>query len=480
MFDTLPFLLLMPPITLDTPFGFSIDLSFWQWFFSLPSLEAAKVLFALGGWTILFYILFKAGVELWVEYRQKTKYMAKWQWVLLAVDVPALFIQTPKAVEQIFAHLSGAQVSCNIPEKFWRGKKQKWFSFEIISIEGYIQFLVRTEVEYRDLVEAAIYAQYTEAEITEVEEYVDSIPDRYPTAEYDIFGVEFQLAQNEAFPIRTYPSFEYKMGKDASVLSDPMAALLENFTRIGQGEDLWMHLLIEPTGNAWKEKGIAVVKEMMGQKAEHKASIASTLLSFPQGLMSELMSAIAGPSEGDAPEEKKERKELTPGMRGTVEAIEEKIAKLGFKSKLRVLYAARKDVYNPSRCIDGFIGAVNQFHIMNRNALVPYAITLSKYDKTQRKTLRLKNTFVKTFKKRKMRWKKSNGYVLNIEELATVWHFPLPFVKTPLLQKSGYKRAEPPSGLPVEAMENPLRKRGMGENKPVADEPAPPENLPYG
>ena len=145
----------MPPVTLDTPFGLSIDLSFWQGFFGLSSFGQAETIFALGGLTILFYIFFKAGAELWVEYRQKTKFMAKWQWVLLAVDVPALFIQTPKAVEQIFAHLSGASVSCNIPEKFWRGKKQKWFSFEIVSIEGYIQFLVRTEIEYRDLVEPA-------------------------------------------------------------------------------------------------------------------------------------------------------------------------------------------------------------------------------------------------------------------------------------------------------------------------------------
>ena len=104
-------------------FDMTIDLSFWQWFFNLPIFEAAKVIFALGAWTLLFFVFFKAAVELWVEYREK-KYTSKWQWVLLAVDVPALFIQSPKAVEQIFAHLSGALTSPNIFEKFWKGKKQ--------------------------------------------------------------------------------------------------------------------------------------------------------------------------------------------------------------------------------------------------------------------------------------------------------------------------------------------------------------------
>ncbi len=474
-------LLFMPPVTLDTPFGFSIDLSFWQWFFSLSSIGQAKALFALGAWTILSYVVFKAGAELWVEYREKTKYMAKWQWVVLAVDVPALFIQTPKAVEQVFANLSGSLGSRNVVEKFWQGKKQKWFSFEIVSIEGYIQFLIRTEAEYRDLVEASIYAQYTDAEITEVEDYVENVPSKYPNDEYDVFGVEFKLAEKDAYPIRTYPDFEYKISIDV-VFSDPMAATLENFTRIGHGENLWMQLMIEPTGSSWKEEGINLAKELMGHEVKKKGStFLSALVSFPAAVLKELVTALqAGGGEEGGAEAREAKKELTPGVKSTVEAIEEKIAKIGFKSKLRVLYAARKEVYNPSRCVDGFIGAMNQFHVQSRNALVPYMITLARYDQSGKKTKKLKNTFVKVFKARKTRWKKSNGYILNIEELATIWHFPLPFVKTPLLSKSGYKRSEPPFSLPVEVTESPLKKMGMDGGETQNSEPAPPENLPYG
>ncbi|MBT6334514.1 MAG: hypothetical protein HOJ29_00825 [Candidatus Magasanikbacteria bacterium] len=46
--------------------------------------------------------------------------------------------------------------------------------------------------------------------------------------------------------------------------------------------------------------------------------------------------------------------------------------------------------------------------------------------------------------------KKARSFILNLEELATVWHFPLSHVKTPLIQKSATKRAEPPAGLPIE------------------------------
>ena len=466
---------------LELPFGLTIDWSFWSWFVSLSVPRAALALFALGGWTLLAFFFFKAGAELWAEYREKAKYTKNWNWVLLAVDIPALFIQTPKAVEQIFAHLSGALSHIDIGQKFWQGKKQKWFSFEIISIEGYIQFLIRTEAEFRDLVEASIYAQYTEAEITEVEDYVDNIPDSFPNADYDVMGAEFKLSENDAYPIRTYPEFQYNLSKDA-VFSDPMAAILENFSRIGYGENFWMQLIVEPVGGHWKEEGIELAKELMGHsESPHGPSFADRIMAFFHSLGAELFLALFGgePSESHDSEHE-DKANITPGMKETVELIERKVDKIGFKSKMRILYAAQSAVFNPARCIEGFIGAMNQFHQQNRNGLVPFMSTHAHYDSSHRKSNQLKKSFVKVFKKRKMKWKTCNGYILNIEELATIWHFPLPFVKTPLLQKAGYKRGEAPAGLPVESSESPLKRRLASPPALEAPATAPPEELPFG
>ncbi len=468
--------------------GFTIDFSFWEWFFSLSLPEAAAVLFALFGWVILILFFFKAGAEMWVKYRQDTKYIPQWKWVILAVDIPPLFIQTPKAVEQIFAHLSGAAMHINVRDKFWTGKRQKWFSFEIVSIEGYIQFLIRTEETYRDLLEAAIYAQYPEAEITEVEDYVNYIPNRYPNSEYDVMGVEFKLAEKLPYPIRTYPSFEYSLSKDV-VFSDPMAAILESFTRLGRGEHMWMQLLVEPTDDHWKEEGIELAKKLMGQESEpHGSSIISKLSGVPLAILQELSNIWHWnfePGETHGAEKKEiSVNRLSPGAKDTVQALEEKIAKIGFKSKLRVLYAGRNDVYKGDRYTDSFVGAISQFSIQNRNAVVPYMATHSHYDnKRHRRSYLWKNTFVKVFKARKERWKKCRGYILNIEELATIWHFPLPFVKTPLLQKASAKRAEPPASLPVEWSEAPIRPKAVTQFPSPNPEPESiisPEDLPYG
>ncbi len=459
----------MDPWIIGTPFGFSIDLSLWQNIFALPILTFIKVLFALIGWPFLALFLAYMAAHLWLDYR-RAKSSHHWKWVLLAVDIPPMFIQTPKAVEQIFAHLSGARIQPNIGEKFWQGKKQKGFSFEIVSIDGYIQFLIRTEEGFRDLVEAAIYAQYTEAEITEVEDYVDNIPAHYPDSEYDMFGVEFGLEEDDAYPIRTYPSFEYNISKDA-VFSDPMAAILENFSRISYGENFWLQLIIEPIDNHWKEKGIKLVKKLLsGDDGHgHSSSGLSKLMGASSSLLGDFSNVFNG-VEADSHGKKnqgghdvkleKKISDLTPGARNTMEAVEEKILKIGFKSKLRVLYAAKKSVYNPARCISGFIGAINQFHIIGRNALVPHEVTEAHYMFKDRKENHLKSHFIHAFKKRKLKVG-GDPYILNIEELATLWHFPLPFVKTPLLQKAGAKRAEPPAGLPFDMPEGWPTKKGM-------------------
>jgi hypothetical protein len=60
------------------------------------------------------------------------------------VDVPRMNEQTAKAVEHIFSTIAGAYSGLDRFEKYWLGKFQPSFSFEIVSIGGYVQFLVHT------------------------------------------------------------------------------------------------------------------------------------------------------------------------------------------------------------------------------------------------------------------------------------------------------------------------------------------------
>ncbi len=427
-------------------------------FFLQDTADVVLQLFAIFGYLILFWLVGMVFKEMFLEYRQE-KYKHKWKWVLLAVDTPALNVQTPKAVEQFFFHLAGAFNSPNLGEKFWHGYKQRWFSFEIISIEGYIQFLIRTEETFRDLVEAALYAQYPDIEVTEVEDYVNAAPNKFPDSNYDMWAADFSLATDDAYPIRTYREFEHSISKD-TVLKDPMGAFLESFSRIGQGEQMWFQILTEPISNSWKEHAIEKINELIGDTTSHAhggSKIADAITSAPFKLLEHVgdqvfaREASTGGHDDGHSGPPNNLSYLTPGQGKLVEAMEKKISMLGFKTKMRGVYLARKEVFRPSRGVNALLGALQQYNIPTANSIVPKFSTSAHYFFGKRRANTRKTLMMKAYKKRKIATG-ANACILNVEELATIWHFPMSHVKTPALMKSRAKSAEPPMGLPLESM----------------------------
>ena len=165
-----------------------------------------RILFWYGGALPLAIVFIWGVLQLWL-YDRQGKFAAKQKYILLALDIPQNNAQSPRAVENMFAYLNGAQKSINLMEKWWEGAYQLSFSFEIVSIEGYIQFLIRTPESFRAFIETAIYTQYPDAEISQVEDYIIGTPDYFPNPEYDLWGSEFILTANPAFPIKLYEEF---------------------------------------------------------------------------------------------------------------------------------------------------------------------------------------------------------------------------------------------------------------------------------
>lgn len=428
-------------------------------FFTQPLVGLMFDMFAVFGWLVIVYLLLYAGFIFYIDYRE-SKGTEDWEWVLLAIDIPQMNMQTPMAVEQLFSHLAGAYDQPGIRDIFYRGFKQRWFSFEIISIEGYIQFLIRTEKTLRDLVEASVYAQYPQADITLVEDYVSYVPDIYPNDTHDVWIADFATSENDAFPIRSYREFEHNISKD-TVLKDPMGTFLESFSRISSGEQMWFQIIIQPIGNKWKEDAIKKVKELIGDKSGgSKSKFLSTLrdnvITKEVGnSLNEIVSQLTGGGGISSQEESRAKADepnnlryMTPGQMKVVEAIETKINKIGLKTKMRAIYIARKEVFQPERGIHALIGAINQFNVPTANSIVP---VVSTSQNTKRQSDAKKNELMKAYKKRKINIG-GNSFVLNIEELATVWHFPMSHVSTPMLQMAQLKTSQPPSGLPVERL----------------------------
>lgn len=371
---------------------------------------------------------------------------------MLEIRPPKEVRKSPKAMEQVFAGLHGIYV---IPvkwhDKFLKGKVLDWYSFEMIGRGGETHFYIRTQEKYKNVVESQIYAQYPESEISEVPDYVNDLPIILPDENYDLWGSEFILNKPDVFPIRTYPEFEEKgMGPDDPKRVDPLASLSELFSTLHAGEQMWIQVLGSPASDSWVKKGQAEIDKLMGkQSPSKKAGFLSDMIFAIDKSISEIAPGPAGDMKEEKRLERPERLDLTPspGKHDIMKAIEKSWDKLGYQTGIRFVYIGPKDAFHQAH-VAGVTGAFRQFSSQNLNGFKHNKLTLT-FAKGLFKKSKLYNKKVaiyQAFKERRMPLMK---YVLNIEELATVFHFPDVGVKSPLLPRVEAKKGEPPAGLPI-------------------------------
>jgi hypothetical protein len=413
------------------------------------------------GWIPIVITLGWGFIAMWQNDRHG-KYVGKLKYTLLAIDVPSVTEQTPKAFENLFASLLATKSSITWKEKWIDGKLHPVFSFEIVSTQGYIQFLVRTQKKFRDVIEAGIYANYPEAEISEVEDYAVKYPKEFPNDEYEMWGGEMKLDKNQMFPIRTHLDFEDRISQE---IKDPLAVTLEQMAKMRAGEHFWIQILVQPSSNDWQKKSVEHVNKLYGVEKKAKKSalqeVVDSTVTWPSGLLEQAvginLSALLGTEKHKVEEDPWKAFKISPQQKAEAEAVLQKASKIGLGTKIRVLYVARKNAFVKVERTGIVKGVLNQFTNLNLNK---FALHIPSVPKDDYFWMRWVYT---TKQKRLMSAYQSRSwgvgatpFFLNVEELATIWHFPSIAIKAPLVKKSESKRAEPPTGLPITYLEETL------------------------
>lgn len=408
--------------------------------------------FVNGGWVFFAYLVVIQIYYIWLMIQQGKWAMTN-KFILLAIDVPKDTEQTPKAVEQLFSTLSGAHAELSKYESMIKGMFQLSFSFEIVSIDGYVQFLVRTPSHWRDLVESSIYSQYPDAEITEVEDYTKDIPD-FPNDQYKMWGAELALANKDVYPIKTYPFFEDKTTKTA--LKDPVASLLETMSKIQLGEQVWIQIIVKPTGFDWPKRSMAEVFKLAGKKVPSKGpGLTARAVDWTSDTARKMADSLFPVTEGTETKTKDDLPSLmlhlTPGERGALEAIEMKASKMGFLCKIRLVYIAPPEQYSAGRVISSVFGSIKQFAALDLNAFKPDKSTKTSMPYFSKSRYKKRSKFMMMNYRNRDSYAGYNAFILNTEELASLWHFPTKEITAPSLRKTTAKKIAAPSSLPISA-----------------------------
>ncbi|PIS41525.1 MAG: hypothetical protein COT25_02605 [Candidatus Kerfeldbacteria bacterium CG08_land_8_20_14_0_20_42_7] len=450
---------------------------------------AMVILFQAGGWVAFAMLGLWMVKQSWLNWRQSI-WEKSIQYVLLAVDIPKENEQTPKALEYFFDHLTGFDKNPTLQEKYIEGFMPTRVTLELVSIGGYVQFLIHTPVKFRDLVEAALYAEYPDAELTEVEDYINGVPKpddfatSHPAKGWKFWGSEIAFYRPNPYPIRTYVEFEHMLTRE---LKDPMASILEMLGRMGPDEQVWIQWVMQTAPRDWQEESKQLVKKLIGENTNKKSG--AFFLDIPQqvlqGSVESITASVIDPMDFtthdsvDSNTQKNRLMQMTPGEIGIVQAIERKAAKAAFKVRGRMCYFAKEHAFSKARGVSGVYGALKQFNTnhMNGFAPPPKSKTEAWYVLANYRTRQRMRMLLAGYRSRS-NWAGHKSMILNTEELASIWHFPDLSVKAQLVQKTMSKKSSPPTSTPFEGSFQTVQPIDASQEKTAGRKSSAPENLP--
>lgn len=410
--------------------------------------------FSVVWWAIVPVALFFIWRDFWL-WGMNRLWKKDIKWVLLELKIPRNILKTPKAMENIFSTMHALYTGPKgFEDRYFKGEDLSWLTCELVGYAGGVHFYVRAPKSARNLIESAVYSEYPDAEILEAEDYTQLMPSILPNAHYDLFGNDFVLAKPNPYPIKTYEFFEANVDEQRL---DPISAITEVMSRLQEGEAIWLQYLIKPVGSEELVKeGEAIRDKMMQRKKETKKSGFEALVGGAYEFGYNLFHAArVYPSWSGAAKKEEGMKMIhqSPGEKNVLEAVEQKMSKLAFEAAVRFVYIDKAASFTPAN-IAAINGAFKQFNTQDLNSFRPFKDTMtivSSKKLTTQSWFRKQKLYVK---KRKMydmyRNRVFPGYasILNTEELATIFHFPLVTVESPMLRRLETRKGEPPPNIP--------------------------------
>lgn len=371
-------------------------------------LEFIQIILSPWVWVPVCVILF---ILTWLNNR-KVRAIESVESTLLVLEIPRANDKSELAAEQLFASLHGILRDKEELQK--SGGVQEHLSFEIASVGGQIRFYVWVPKTLQSFVEGQIYSQYPTVQIHEADEdYVAH--ERHHSV---IHTSEITMTDSQFLPIKTFQSFEV----------DPLAGITGTLAKLEDtGEELWVQVLVRPVPDTWhkaSDQWINSVKNGSSFSFMQGGGLSFKFLSTLFGALWKAPEQGAGGGAAGG--------ELSERAKTRIAEAEKKATKLGFQVKIRLAYLGESQT-NAKLRMQAIVGTFKQFNSTNLNGL---RASKASFDKESLGAYR-NRLFV------------DEGYILNIEELASVFHLPHTNVETPNIVWASTKTAEPPAKLPL-------------------------------
>ena len=258
--------------------------------------------------------------------------------------------------------------------------------------------------------------------------YPNAIVDKVPQ-DYTIFepqgstaGAYLKLSESYLFPLSTYQNLE----------KDPLSLITNNLSKISANEGGAVQVIIRPVSglNLKKIGERALLKMREGKPLKQAVSKAH------QGFVSDIFDDVAKSSKDPKQKEMEamyKDKEQGLDQKG-YDAIQSKIQKQPFQVNIRILTSAGS-LGRAEEILQHLVSSFSQFSLSAINSLEPKEVYKGELKKL------IYNYSFRIFDE-----KQKN--ILNLEELASIYHFPNHFIETPYIKAAKSVSAPPPDDLP--------------------------------
>jgi hypothetical protein len=413
-------------------------ISFFQFDIELAGEEIINTLLNpyLLGSVILGIIILIVLVKLFLMFFKKYyKTPSTFEQVHLLVLVPKVAPDSKQAPREVT--LQKIQEDIGIMESFFsavgglkaqRGFKTKLLdrtdniSFEIVAHKDEIAFYVIVPKYLRNYIEQQIQSQFPHAYIEEQEDYNIFLPKGH------VEMAQLVYFRQSFLPIKTYKHLS----------SDPLNSLTNNLSKIDVHDGAAIQFVVRSAYAQWHQKGPKVASQMKQGKSFKKA-----IAEINKGALSKIFEgigkffkSIGGGEDKNKLEKPEKHYTLSPMEEEMAKAMEEKSSKAGMEVTIRVV--ASSDIKAKAKAyVENISNAFTQFNNYE------YGNSF--------KVLKLKSTDKNVHDFIYRRFSKKHC-LLNSEEMASLFHFPLPYTETPKIKWLFAKKAPPPVNIPQEGI----------------------------
>jgi hypothetical protein len=336
---------------------------------------------------------------------RKIKHIDTLEHVLLMLEVPRSNDRDEAAAEELFASLHGMLRSKR--ELITEGNIQEHLSFEMVATGTQVHFYAWVPKHLQSFVESQLYAQYPHV-------HISAVPNDYASRKLDgkvFYSAELATTAHDALPIKTRSNFE----------TDPLSSLTTALTKLEHAdEEMWIQVLARPIDHAWQRKAGNYAKRLKSGQGVGAGSVLSFLGQSLELLWKPPQNAAGGltqPNERD---------------QARIAEAEKKSTKPAYRVKIRVGYVGQ-DEHTAKLRLQTMVGTFKQFNVLGLNGF------------TQKRAVGGTDGLVAY----QARFFIDKGFVLNTEELATIYHLPHTNTQSAHVAWASGKTTAPPTQLPA-------------------------------